>query len=540
MFPVPWLIVTCSESDVVALESRAALEKGINTLIEGSTAIQQRLERMERLFMACLDDRSSTLGNLKSGASSADVLSIRSVTGAVRAMQTLPAPSPQSCPPASPPPAIGTTEMTQDVPSFRLEFEETLAESGVYRRVSRPLDTFSILSRDDGYSVARTVMTTYSLADNASVLSAYPILDRSDLRHPEFYTTGNDKSNQPRRWYLSSATARRLTSPDSQSILRKSVSGKLPQAPPNCGEDVMGQWHLTVRRIWRPTKLRFEVQFETPVIFVCPPTNKAGPVKGSPIIYVDGTDKSMQRTYVLPMIEEAKRNTRATTDNARATWVTLLTQLQSMERESWEWQLQHYGPVTSPFPAVDDGPVTEGLVSPILSDFSLSIAIQAKKKSWDTMPGGVKKPYAVTTICHMIEIVAMMGMYWKDFDRSTDRYRAEGNGLLLTGTQISDLGLTFSFQHIGGTRFQENRVVPVDEVKELCCGCVSTIFRPDKDTRRRGVLKEDPRDLGFLRLGSFNEIAEALTLIGCNTITVSYIRSQAARHGHLFPSKSVP
>ena len=27
----------------------------------------------------------------------------------------------------------------------------------------------------------------------------------------------------------------------------------------NCGENVMGQWHLTKKRIFRPTELRFEV-----------------------------------------------------------------------------------------------------------------------------------------------------------------------------------------------------------------------------------------------------------------------------------------
>jgi hypothetical protein len=143
-----WLIISCSESDVVALESRAALEKGINTLIEGSTAIQQRLERMESLFMACLEDPSNAIGKLKSGARSADVLSIRSATVKVRVRPALQAPEPPAYPPANLPPAAETAEMTQGVPSFRLEFEETLAESGVYRRVSRPFDTFSILSGD--------------------------------------------------------------------------------------------------------------------------------------------------------------------------------------------------------------------------------------------------------------------------------------------------------------------------------------------------------------------------------------------------------
>jgi len=527
-----WLIIFCSESDVVALESRAALENGINALIEGSTATQQRLERIERLFMACLEDPSNAIGKLKSGARGADVLSIRSTTVKVRVSTALQAPEPPACPPANLPPAAETAEMTQGVPSFRLEYEETLAESGVYRRVSRPFDNFSILSGDD-HSVARTVMTTYSLADNASVLSTYPILDRANLRHPEFYAEGDDKSNQPMRWHLNPVTARRRISSGSQSTSQNSVSKIKLQAPPNCGEDVMGPWHLTVRRIWRPTKLRFEVQFDTPVIFVSPPVNKRGPLHNTAIHYMDGTAVSMKATRVLSLDAEEQMRTeyaRATPDNSIATWFILISHIHAMEKASWEWWRLHYNE------HYDDS-FHPGSVGHFAKGSSLCVGLQAKRRSWDDIPGGVKKPYATTTISHMIEIAAMMGIYWKVFDRSTDRYRAEGNGYLLTGTQTDDLGLMFNFQLTGGHRFQENRVIPVHEVKELCCGFVSTIFRLDIDSRRLGMLKEDPQDLDLLKLGSFNEIAESLALIGCNAITVGYIRNLEAKHGHLFPSK---
>ncbi|KAK1759977.1 hypothetical protein QBC47DRAFT_117818 [Echria macrotheca] len=302
----------------------------------------------------------------------------------------------------------------------------------------------------------------------------------------------------------------------------------------NCGENVMGQWYKTTKRIFRPTELRFEVQFEAPVIFVCPPTNKNGPVKLVPIEFVSGTADSLQRTRSLPAGEEEKQrqatreNTVHTADNERATWVTLLSQLHNMERESRDWQELHYGPH-------NPGTVEEQLQNPELAGHTLAVALQAKQRSWDTMPTDVKKPYATTTICHLLEIAAMLGVYWKEFDRSRDRYRAEGNGYILTGTQITDLGLMFTFQISGGSRFKENRVIPADEVKELCCGSVSTIFRADKDSRRLGVLNEDPRDLGMLQLGHLNEIAETMVLIDCNTITASYFRNPSAKHTHLFP-----
>ena len=303
----------------------------------------------------------------------------------------------------------------------------------------------------------------------------------------------------------------------------------------NCHESVVGLWSTTAERIFRPTELRFEVRFQAPVIFVCPPTNKAGPVKGAPIDFVDGTPESYDRTKTLPPGEEEKKKRQSakergvhTADNERATWVTLLSELHKMEKESREWQDEFYQKVE--FEQDEDNPI-----KPELAGHTLAVALQAKQRSWDTMPAGVKKPYATTTICHMLEIAAMMGLYWKEFDRSKDRYRAEGNGFILTGTQINDLGLMFTFQISGGSKFQENRVIPADEVKELCCGSVSTLFRADKDSRRLGVLNEDPRDLGILQLGSMNEISETMVLIDCNTITASYFRNKDAKHGHLFP-----
>jgi hypothetical protein len=166
----------------------------------------------------------------------------------------------------------------------------------------------------------------------------------------------------------------------------------------------------------------------------------------------------------------------------------------------------------------------------------LAVAVQVKKRSWDTMPADVKKPYATTAMCHLLEIAAMMGIYWKEFDRSQDRYRAEGNGYILTGTNVPELGVMFTFQISGKSRFQENRVIPVDEVKELCCGFVSTLFQADaKDRRMIGFPNEDSKDLSFLQLGSIREITKTMVLIECNIDTANLFRSDDTKHSHLFP-----
>ncbi|KAL2018437.1 hypothetical protein VTK56DRAFT_856 [Thermocarpiscus australiensis] len=303
----------------------------------------------------------------------------------------------------------------------------------------------------------------------------------------------------------------------------------------NCGESVMGKWHESKRRIFRPTELRFEVQFETPVIFVCMPSIvKEGPIKNKPIYFVDGTNKSLEDTRALLREEEEKKQLSLqergihTADNEKASWVTLLSEMQTMERESQDWQQQHFK--SNPPPPPQASPLAG------FDSHTLVVAVQAKQRSWDTMPAGVKKPYATTTMSHLLDIAAMMGIYWKEFDRSKERYRAEGNGCMLTGAPVPDLGLTFTFQIFGKRKFRDNRVIPVDEVKDLCCGFVPTLFQDENmDRRRIDFPNEEPKDLSILQFGSMDEIAETMVLIDCNTDTANYFRSDDTKHGHLFP-----
>jgi hypothetical protein len=212
------------------------------------------------------------------------------------------------------------------------------------------------------------------------------------------------------------------------------------------------------------------------------------------------------------------------TDNDRASWVTLLSHLQWMEHESQEWEQEQ---IIRAMPML--GPPVG------FDNHTLAVAVQAGKRSWDTIPPDVKKPYATTVFSHLLEIAAMMGIYWKEFDRLKDRYQAEGNGYTLTGARIPDLGVAFTFQINGRNRFQENRVIPVDEVKELCCGFVSTLFQENRDRRRVELPNEAPKGLRVLSLGSMGDIAKAMVLIDCNTDTANYFRSSDGKHSHLFP-----
>lgn len=323
----------------------------------------------------------------------------------------------------------------------------------------------------------------------------------------------------------------------------------------NCGEQAMGPWSQTRKRIFRPEELRFEVRYQAPVMFVCPPDNTRGPVPRQKINFVKGTESSEKETRSLPYAkneqdkkreedEEAEKLDRQgkvhtqvhTADNERATWVVLLQALQQMEFKSQEWQvdmLKHETTRSGPngsLPASVAGWETH----------TATAALQPKVRSWDNMPSEMQKPYATTTICHMIELAAMLGLHWREFDRSSHKYLAEGNGYLLTGHDVADLGIVFGFQKYGLNSFHQNRIIPTDEIKLMAFGNVSTIYRPEpgKGGKAATYDADDPKNSWVLQFGSTGELVESLQHFGCNAKTTNYFRDPRKKHGHLFPSKS--
>jgi hypothetical protein len=141
------------------------------------------------------------------------------------------------------------------------------------------------------------------------------------------------------------------------------------------------------------------------------------------------------------------------------------------------------------------------------------------------MPDGLNKPYATTTIGHLVEIAAMLGIFWKDFDRDQHRYRAQGNGFSIEGQYTERLGVTFTFTKSGQTWFKENCVIYHEDIRELCFGFAPTIFRVEGEKQ----YTDEARGLGTLQLGSMTEIAQTLATFGCNTTTINYFRKERSR-----------
>ncbi|KAH8168507.1 modin protein [Sarocladium implicatum] len=310
-----------------------------------------------------------------------------------------------------------------------------------------------------------------------------------------------------------------------------------------CNETVMGKWAETKSRKFSWHELRYEVEFESPVIFVARPDNKKGPVPGQPIIVLDGTDPSITESKTTRDVggnndiydaqSLAGKDALHTADNERASWLELLSAVQRMEMESMEWQndqLKVTGPRRS-----NEKQDSYPSIPKARERHTLAVAVQGKRRNWVTMPRSITKPYATTTICHLIEMMASLGIYWGEFDRRRDRYRAEGNGFVVMGERLSDLGLCFSFQTYGKCTFQQNRVVPADEIKELCFGYVPTIYLEKADQRRLVSFHDVREIMGSLQMATQEEIAESLDLIGCNNNTGDRFRDLNSVTKHLFP-----
>ncbi|OHF00908.1 modin [Colletotrichum orchidophilum] len=311
---------------------------------------------------------------------------------------------------------------------------------------------------------------------------------------------------------------------------------------PNCTEIVMGGWAKGTTKRPKLKELRLEVSFEAPIIFLAPPNNKNKPEKGD-IWSVEGTEESCTRNrleYAKIFKDsgnindtDAEKKSKPiekvhTVNNELATWVYLLIAIERMEKESKEWEMIKLK--------------GEGLprsFTPDLPGPTLAVKVQAKERSFDANPT-IKKPYATSTISHLIELAAILGLYWRVFDRDDNKYRAEGNGYSLTGSRVPDLGIVFVFEKTGPTVFEDRRVIPTSEVKELCFGRVPTFYRdkkdPDEDLEWQQEFTTSSgtgTKIEILQLSTPDSIAETLTQIGCNGKTTLYYK-EGKQDRHLF------
>ena len=282
-----------------------------------------------------------------------------------------------------------------------------------------------------------------------------------------------------------------------------------------CAESVMGPWVKHRRRHFVLEELRFAVAFKTPVLFVAHPNNDRGPVTGTPIRNVEGTDKSKELTLSWNPVNTTKEKdssssffTRVhTTNDERASWVTLLAMLQKNEADTRLWDKE----------SRENAPPRDGEKPFKAPEYSMCVQLQGRDRNWDFMPEAVMRPYATSALTHIAEMAIMLGLSWVVFDPAEGNLRAEGNGFALTSSTVQSLGIVISFIQTGPNftaKYKSNRVIPNQAVKEIMFGTVASIF---------DIKDENGKTLTYrLNFGDERSVRKMLKYLHCKQHTVQH------------------
>lgn len=180
-----------------------------------------------------------------------------------------------------------------------------------------------------------------------------------------------------------------------------------------------------------------------------------------PIYKITGTEESYRETMTRFSNGDEKWANIHTAEDEGCSWTLLLDAMQGQEKASRAW----------------DNSGRQGL------NHTICYLLQRKRRCWDFMPLNATKPFATTTICHLVEIMSMLGLVWKEFNMKDSSLSAEGNGYMVKSEYVPGLGILTRFSRLSKAEHKENRIIPCNELKRLCFGEVPSLF--DKDLKEK-------------------------------------------------------
>lgn len=303
-----------------------------------------------------------------------------------------------------------------------------------------------------------------------------------------------------------------------------------------CGPDQIGAWSEYRKRVFRASRMRFDVQFEVPVIFLCSPNSTQGPLGPGtqiPLLFVKGTRESELETRMFSRKEKIRGPVYS---NQRASWYILLHELHHMEDKAL--YSQRIALVTERKLGLGQAQQASERSWPSSSlvarweNRSYAVALQPRRQTWNALPANLARPCATTTLDCMVELAAMLGLRWRVFDRATGIYFAKGNGYSLSGRHEPGFGVFFEFapdelRVSESFRDSEKRnLIPTRDIREMASGHI--LVAKAKDGQYYSV---PPRTI---EMGQKNSVADFLASLGCEQTAMS---SQHDRQSHLFPGK---
>lgn len=254
-----------------------------------------------------------------------------------------------------------------------------------------------------------------------------------------------------------------------------------------CGPDQIGHCSAYRKRVFRASKMRFDVQFEVPVIFLCSPNStqcSLGSRDKVPLLFVNGTSRSEVDTRTQSLEAEERQRTlrrhgkverdevRAAT-NPRAGWYILLQQLHKMERNIGEWEESMLtGERRLKREQIQQGATLAWTLPSQVARWearSHAVALQPQRQTWNTLPANLTRPCAATTLRYMVAMAAILWLNLKAFDRAAGIYFAEGNGYNLSGCHEPDFGVLFEFGTTGVNKFARHHLIPTNDISAMAC-----------------------------------------------------------------------
>ena len=221
----------------------------------------------------------------------------------------------------------------------------------------------------------------------------------------------------------------------------------------------MGGWAKNTRLRWRCREFRFETLYTTPQIFLVSHMAKSE----NEIIILDGSKKSIDSSLVSFVPNNS---------HERVCWLPLLKSIHDL---------------------------TFLLKDSCARSASCQIAaIRYQESSWDFQLPDVVRPLAKASVETTAIIARRLGMRWKEFDPVHGILRAEGNGQLITATNIRSLGTVIQYFETG-PRFNivhalSKAYIPIREADSLGFGRIryslNFTYNPDGRTLTIGTRQQ--------------------------------------------------
>lgn len=244
-----------------------------------------------------------------------------------------------------------------------------------------------------------------------------------------------------------------------------------------CQPSVMGGWARFTKRRFRWSEHRFETIFAVPVIFLYHSAKKDEncPLKGRLVIDIDGSSESYGATLLSKSADDNRpqKNPLVMAKDSHTVQIELEGQDKPFQQQSNRWTrfvqtLKH--PLVGLANTLhlntesDDSKVDNEFVSWIhfvralqqhqeemsrhtQRGFQPSMvnALQTSRRSWDFMPPGATKPFAISNVGDVAIMIAHLGLSWKEFAPHKGVMSAEGNNCFITSTFMRSLGIVLSF-----------------------------------------------------------------------------------------------